>query len=162
MRLLEMFVLLCSRFTMLASTGLAVCLFTLLTIQVTGRYVFHWSPVWAAEGAQIIFVWLCFLGFAAAANRGEHVSIGYLHASFPKIFQTSAGALADLASITMSVVVTMGGLMLVDRLSTAKTSGIGISVSWLYAAPVVGGVLMLVFDSYRLIRRMHPSTENKL
>jgi TRAP-type C4-dicarboxylate transport system permease small subunit len=150
MALLKNFSKACSKITEFICLLLGCGLFTLLGIQVIGRYGFHWSPVWAAEGAQVLFVWFCFLGFARAARHGEHVSLGYLHASLPSSIRFTAQFVAILSTIFVGVVLSVGGLLLAERLASATTSGIGISVSYLYAAPFVSGALIILFEVDRL------------
>lgn len=145
-------VTLLSKLTKAVCTFLALGLFALLGIQVIGRYVFNWSPVWATEGAQILFVWLCFLGFASASNHSQHISLGYLHGRLPSAVRDSAKLLATSTTAMVGVVVIFGGVALIERLASAKTSGMEISVTYLYAAPVVGGTLIVFFETAHFIK----------
>ena len=145
-------VTLLSKLTKTVCTILALGLFALLSIQVVGRYLFNWSPVWATEGAQILFVWLCFLGFASASNHSQHISLGYLHGRLPRAVRDSAKLLAASATAIGGVIVVFGGFALIEGLASAKTSGMEISVTYLYAAPVVGGSLIVFFETTHFIK----------
>jgi TRAP-type C4-dicarboxylate transport system permease small subunit len=47
----------------------------LLFVQVVSRYVFHYSFTWTEEISDILFVWMIYLGVAAAVTYRKHLKI---------------------------------------------------------------------------------------
>ncbi len=129
---------------------LAGSMIAVLFFQVCSRYLAGYSPVWASEIAQAQFVWVCFIGFAIALERGQHVSLEYLLERLPSRARLVLAILAELSMLSFAVTMCYGGLVLVDRLKDSVTSGLGISVAWVYAAPVAAGAVMTLVSTMRL------------
>ena len=55
----------------------------LLTVQVVSRYVFKHSFTWTEEAAVVMFVWLIYLGVAAAVTKRKHLKIDALITVLP-------------------------------------------------------------------------------
>ncbi|MEG1524557.1 MAG: TRAP transporter small permease [Clostridia bacterium] len=58
-----------------AGTILFMFLTVLCTVQVISRYVFNSSIVWTEELANIVYIWLAYLGMAAATLKRKHIRI---------------------------------------------------------------------------------------
>lgn len=138
---------------LLEAVGIALAgsMVALLFFQVCSRYLAGYSPVWASEIAQAQFVWVCFIGFAIALGRGQHVSLEYLLERLPPGARRALAILSEAAMLAFAVTMAHGGVVLVDRLKDSVTSGLGISVAWIYAAPVTAGAAMTLLSAMRLI-----------
>lgn len=142
--------------------GLTGSMVALLFFQVCSRYLAGYSPVWASEIAQAQFVWVCFIGFAIALERGHHVSLEYLLKRFPDRVRLVLAIISESLMLVFAVTVAYGGMVLVGRLRDSVTSGLGISVAWIYAAPVAAGAAMAMLSVARLgtlARRGRTETE---
>jgi TRAP-type transport system small permease protein len=119
-------------------------LMCLLFFQVVARYGFAYSSVYVIETCQILFVWVCFLGIAEAYRRGAHVAFEMPFVKLPPIVGTVFAWLVHALNAVAFVMILWGGVRLTTELATSLTSGMRISVAWIYAAPVVSGALLLL------------------
>ncbi len=130
--------------------ALAGSMVALLFFQVCSRYLAGYSPVWASEIAQAQFVWVCFIGFAIALDRGNHVSLEYLLKRLPARMRLALAIVSECLMLGFALTMAYGGVVLVARLKDSVTSGLGISVAWIYAAPAFAGIAMFILASIRL------------
>ena len=72
-----------NEFEIYIGTVIFLILTVLLTIQVVSRYVFHHSFTWTEEAAVVMFVWLIYLGVAAAITKRKHLRIDALITVLP-------------------------------------------------------------------------------
>ena len=72
-----------NEFEIYIGTVVFLALTVLLTIQVVSRYVFKHSFTWTEEAAVVMFVWLIYLGVAAAVTKRKHLKIDALITVLP-------------------------------------------------------------------------------
>lgn len=133
----------------LVGLGMAT-LFVVVLVQVGGRYLFRYSPVWSEVLAGYIVVWVSFLGAAWLIRGGMHLSVSLL----PDALHTGPRLAAELtalaASMLFSVVVLRAGLQQHELTLPMMSLGLDISASWLYLAVPVYAVCSLVFLAEQL------------
>lgn len=112
----------------------------ILFIQVIARRVFNNSLVWSEELARYIFIWLVYLGISYGAKQLRHIKIEGALALFPKFLRPYVILLGSLLFLAYSVIIIYTGYDLVLRQVALNqiSPALGIPLSVIYAAPVVG------------------------
>ena len=64
-----------NHFEVYAGAGIFIIMTSLLFVQVVTRYCFGHAVTWAEEVATILFVWMVYLGVAAAVLSRKHLKI---------------------------------------------------------------------------------------
>lgn len=117
----------------------------ILTWQVICRYILKNSSGWTSELTMILFVWSSMLGAAWAVKAGGHVAMTMLINKFKGRFKAAVQLVAMLVCEIFFYVVFRGGLTMTLKLSRASTPQLGIPMSYVYSAYVIGGACMLIF-----------------
>ena len=140
-----MFYRLLSRFVESLVILLAGFIVTMVTAEVTLRYLFGHSLIFTEELSRYLMVWIVFLSSALAIRDGSHIHIrilvNRLGPRLQKIVQLGAHALI----ITFLVLVTVEGLKILPRQLQQMCITIDISLFYFYLAIPVGCILMIVF-----------------
>ncbi len=109
---------------------------------VITRYVTAQPAAWAGEVASLAFAWCVFVGAAAVAKRGGHVSIDMLTAAFPgpvqRVIRLGAGAVAIGFCAVAAVLAFRFSLANIDNPSAV----LRLPLTVLYLAPATGFALM--------------------
>ncbi len=113
--------------------------------QVVARYVFHHSLSWSEEVGRYIFVWISFLGMAAAFKAGSHVAldllIKYLRGVSRKTLELINGALV----VVLSSALFAGGVKLFFLGMRQKSPALKLPMNWVYIVVPVSGLILLYF-----------------
>ena len=96
----------------LALSGLIL----VLLVNVTGRYLFGSSLIWAQEAAIWLFVYLIFLGIPLAQRRQSHVALTMLLDHLPPRLHSLAGILIDAVIGYVTLVLLVASLELMQRI----------------------------------------------
>jgi TRAP-type transport system small permease protein len=121
-------------------------LFVLLVVgmlQVTSRYTGLMFVPWTEEVARLLFVWVVWIGAAAAVFRGSHIRFDFLVERLPRRMQ---------AAISMAVTLGVAGFLLllvyyayeIVRSTSSTFITINLSVKYTYLSVVAGSSLMLL------------------
>lgn len=139
-------------------TGLMVLL---VTGSVIGRQVFGYILPGGDEAAQLLFVWVCFLGAFLALRRGGHLAITALADKLPPRPHRYLLLAVDLLVGLFAGVVAVSGVELITVAggSGRLTAGLGISPAWGYLAPTLGASLMALQSIANVIGRFNPGTD---
>lgn len=113
-------------------------------IQVIMRYVFNNSLYWSEELGKFIFVWISWLGISLGERAGEHIKITMLLDKLPYRVAQIFNIISEIVVIGICAVTIFYGVSLVQSQMGTNYAGIKISVSWGYAAVVVGCSLMVI------------------
>jgi TRAP-type transport system small permease protein len=125
------------------------CMVILLSVQVVGRYVFGFSPVWVVESSQYSFVWLSFLGICIAYRRGAHISLQYLWEKAHPTMKSTITWIVHVCVFAIGWFIAYGGMVLIQVFGSTRSAGMDISMGWVYASLVVSGTLLCIFDIER-------------
>lgn len=131
-----------------------------LLLGVFSRYVLERTFVWYDEVARASFMWLVFLGAAAAVRRGAHFGLHMFVDMMPPHLKRAALLLTPLTVIVFSVALVVLGWELMQHGATQTTAVMAMPVSWIYAAMPVGGALM-IFYSFPLFFEILSSEKEK-
>ena len=113
-----------------------------LLLGVFSRYVLERTFVWYDEVARACFIWLVFLGAAAAVKRGAHFGLHVFVELMPPALKRAALLLTPFTVIVFSAAIAWQGWALMRHGSAQTTAVMAMPVSWIYAAMPVGGALM--------------------
>ncbi|AGW13586.1 TRAP transporter small permease [Megalodesulfovibrio gigas] len=131
---------------------LCIVIAAVLCLQALCRYVLNNSLPWPDELAQVLLVWLTFLGGVAAWRRGTHLGLAAATGWFTGRRTGSAGAgatqlvraIPHLAGIFFFAVLLYHGLLLCDLLWPQRYPALGVTKVVSYAAiPVCAGLMLL-------------------
>ena len=126
--------------------GLAVALVILTALgfsQVVSRYVFGAPLIWSEELIRIILIWVVCVGVGPAYRLGYLAAIETLVRAVPTVLVNPIRIFTLLVSALIWVVWIVWGTYLLDVLSTMRFGTLDISVTVIYAAAPVGGVVAL-------------------
>jgi TRAP-type transport system small permease protein len=121
-------------------------LFVLLVVgvlQVTSRYTGLMFVPWTEEIARLLFVWVVWIGAAAAVFRGSHIRFDFLIERLPKSMQVGIGTLVTLGLAGFLSLLVYQGYEIVRSTSSTFIT-VNLSVKYTYLSVVVGSSLMLV------------------
>ncbi|MBQ0931822.1 TRAP transporter small permease [Ideonella sp. 4Y16] len=123
------------------------------------RYTTSESIEWAEEVARYLMVWLTFLGAGPVLRYGGHIAVENLQDALPPRAAVALRALIASMLFAFFGFMVWFGLLYVERAQYQMTPTTQISMSWVYAAIPVGGLLLalhlaLVLRGYVGERRM--------
>jgi TRAP-type transport system small permease protein len=121
-------------------------LFVLLLVgalQVTSRYTGLMFVPWTEEVARLLFVWVVWIGAAAAVFRGSHIRFDFLVERLPASVRVGIGTLVSLAVAGFLILLVYHGYEIVRSTSSTFIT-INLSVKYTYLSVVVGSSLMLL------------------
>ena len=127
-------------------------IFVLLVIDVllgvATRYLFGNQLAWTEELATFLLVWLTFLGAALAYQAQAHLGVDVLVKGLHPDFQVYCQLLTTVLVMALSLAVfCFGGFHLfAERWAAGQVMPtLGIRRAWLYLAPPLGGMFMVIF-----------------
>ncbi len=118
----------------------------IIVFQVFMRYVMKNSLSWSEEVARYIFIWIIYLGISYGIKMKRHIKMDAGLLLFPVKSRKYILLLSDIISLIFSIIILFYGYevtSLIVRLGQASPA-MGISMGYLYAAPVVGFSLVSV------------------
>jgi TRAP-type C4-dicarboxylate transport system permease small subunit len=122
---------------------------TLVFVNVVLR-VFGLDFAWVTELAELLMVWVTFLGGAAAARRGAHMTITEFVDKLDGGARRLADAAIDLLAMAVLFVLVWFGVSLVRASWGNELSVLQIPMSFQYLGMPVGCAAMLAFVSWDL------------
>lgn len=114
--------------------------------QVVLRYVFNNPQSWVEEVGRYLFVWITFLGAAAAFSRDTHIRVDALVLLMGKRAQRLVDLLRRAADLVAAAVLLYAGVLVAWRNRTVSFYTVPELPQLLfYAAAPVGAALMLFY-----------------
>lgn len=98
--------------------ALLVALIVSVSVNVVGRAVFNNSVPWADELARMLFIWLIFMGAAAAFARYEHIAVDILVRRLPPRAAHMLYLLQHVIITLLMGVIIWGGVLVITRASS--------------------------------------------
>jgi TRAP-type transport system small permease protein len=108
------------------------------------RYTTSQSIEWAEEVARYLMVWLTFLGAGPVLRYGGHIAVENLQDALPPRAAYALRALIALILMSFFGFMVWFGLVYLERVQYQMTPTTQISMSWVYAAMPVGGLLLML------------------
>ncbi|WP_163576480.1 TRAP transporter small permease [Halomonas faecis] len=143
--------------------AILVALIVSVSANVIGRSLLNHSLPWADELARMLFIWLIFIGAAAAFVRYEHIAVDFTVRRLPSRAAYALYLLQHLFIIGLMVVLLWSGYLVMSR-STGTTAILGvpwnlINVSLVLCAAFISAVAVWrALQCVRLLRDPNRST----
>ncbi|AIY05685.1 hypothetical protein Plano_1720 [Planococcus sp. PAMC 21323] len=139
---------------------LLVSSLTLLTImviaiiyQVFARQVLHDTPAWATPLANLLFVWVSFLGIAYGFKERLHIGVGLIVNIFPEKIQDIIDYATKILIIGFGLLMMYYGWLFTTLMGGSGISGLGVPSSFLYAAVPVSGFFVTFYGVELLFKK---------
>lgn len=123
-----------------AAALLLAAVFALVCAQVAARYLLGVPMPWGEELTRLLFVWLVLI----AAARARHMRIDLLPAGLPAGLARALRRLAAALGTALLGLLAWKGLGLIELTAHDRYTALGLSLQYLYAAMVVGGLLWIL------------------
>jgi len=135
----------------------AVCQYVLLVMllitvgQIVARYFFSFGFPWAEEATRYLLVWMILLGAAVLVRLDDHLGIKAFQDALPLRLRAAVRAVLFIMIFCVAVVLAVYGFNFAVGAHFITSAGLGVSMSWAYAALCVGAVPMAVFALVNVI-----------
>jgi TRAP-type C4-dicarboxylate transport system permease small subunit len=100
---------------------------------------------WVEEVGELSLAWLTLIGAAIGIQSRSHFSLSVFVHRLPETAQLWIRRFNHALIVGVGGLVAWYGFKLCLLNSTLKTPGLEISLAWLYASAVVGGILIVVY-----------------
>lgn len=135
------------KYLMMANRGVLIALLAAMAIIIFSNVVLRYSTSqsieWAEEVARYLMVWLTFLGAGPVLRYGGHIAVDNFQDSLPTQWARAVRVFIAVLLTGFFAFIIWYGLIYVERVQYQMTPTTQISMSWVYAAMPVGGVLLL-------------------
>ncbi len=125
-------------------------------LQVFARYTNVVFVPWTEEMARLLFVWVIWLGAAAALLRGTHIRFELFVQRLPPSLRRRLARAVDAAVAVALVVLAVYAWQVARSQADTTFLTVPLSVQWTYLAAVVGAVVMLIALALRLLGGRRP------
>ena len=132
----------------IVATAMAM-LVVIVFSQVVLRCLTYQPLAWTEEAARYIFIWLCLLGAAAAARRGQHFAVEFLVRLLPLTLQRPLIGLMLVLEATFYLCITVVGVTVIRTVNIQESPSLGISMAVPYLAIPVGALLLGLIAAHR-------------
>jgi TRAP-type C4-dicarboxylate transport system permease small subunit len=109
------------------------------------RYVFNSSLTWSEELTQYMFIWVVFLGAAIGVRQRTHIAVDLFTGRVGPRGDAALTWIERLATLAFAAFVAIPGWTFVVVGMGNRSSALEIPMGLVYAAPVVGCLLMVVY-----------------
>ena len=126
------------------------------------RYVFRSSFAPSEEWARILFIYITFFGALEAFYRGRHIAVDMLVCRLHGVTRKSVDIVAQLLSLGVMFLLSVGGISLVLQTMDTKTVATGLNMAFVNGTlPVMAIVVFFLHgrELWRTIRK--PASEFK-
>jgi len=123
-------------------------MFTMMTLtfaQVVFRYLLHHSLSWSEEVGRYIFVWITFLGLAAAFRSGSHVALDILAGLLPPLPRRILAVINSLFIVVLSLALVVGGVKLMEFGVNQRSPALDTPMYLIYIVIPISGVALCYF-----------------
>jgi TRAP-type C4-dicarboxylate transport system permease small subunit len=118
-------------------------------LQVGSRYTNMLFVPWTEELARLLFVWVVWIGAAAAVVRGSHIRFDFLLDRLPVGARRVLAGAVGLATTAFLLLIAVAGYEIVRSTSSTFIT-LNLSVKYTYLSAVAGACLMLLGLAVRL------------
>lgn len=127
---------------------LLVALIISVSANVIGRAVLNHSLPWADELARMLFIWLIFIGAAAAFARYEHIAVDFLVRRLKPRAAHVLYLFQHLMITALMGVIIWGGFLVLSR-STGRTAILGVPWNFVNVSLVLCAVFIAAVAIWR-------------
>lgn len=113
--------------------------------QVVARYALANSLSWSEELGKYIFVWITFLGMAAAFQSKAHIALDILVSILPAKPSRALSILNTLLVALVGLALAIGGLSLMKFGMNQRSAALGLPMYYVYTVIPFSGVMLFYF-----------------
>lgn len=113
--------------------------------QVIARYVLANSLSWSEELGRYIFVWITFIGMAAAFQSRAHIALDFLVSLLPVKPSHALTILNTLLVAVVGVALVIGGISLMKFGLNQRSAALGIPMYYVYVVIPFSGAMLAYF-----------------
>lgn len=128
--------------------------------QVLARYVLANSLSWSEEVGRYIFVWITFLGMAAAFQARAHIALDFMVALLPAKFSNKLVVFNTLLVAIVGFAMLMGGLNLMKFGLNQRSAALGLPMYVVYSVIPFSGLILFYFALRQAWK--HATTNGKI
>lgn len=125
-------------------------LFAVTVLNIVLRNVAGIAWLWIPGFARLVFVWIVFLGLAAAARRNEHLVVDFFHRRLPPAWRKGVTIGIHLVSLPFFGMLYVYGLEVARVRMRIPFDTWQFPTGWAYMAVPVAAVILVVFTLERL------------
>ena len=125
-------------------------LFAVVVLNIVLRNVAGIAWLWIPAVARLLFVWIVFLGVAAAVRRNEHLVVDFFQRRMPRRVQKAVVFGIHLASLPFFAMLLVYGLQVARVRMRIPFDTWQFPTGWAYMAVPVAAVILIVFTLDRL------------
>ncbi|WP_447042597.1 TRAP transporter small permease [Vreelandella sp. H-I2] len=129
--------------------AILVALIVSVSCNVVGRALFNHSLPWADELARMLFIWLVFIGAAAAFSRYEHIAVDALVRRLPLRLAHMLYMLQHLIIICLMGVMIWGGYQVLAR-SSGRSAIMDVPLSFISLSLVLCVIFIAAVSTWRM------------
>ncbi|MBA2778492.1 TRAP transporter small permease [Billgrantia kenyensis] len=143
-----------------------VALIVSVSANVIGRALLNRSLPWADELARMLFIWLVFIGAAAAFARYEHIAVDFLVRRLKPRAAYTLYLLQHLIIATLMSIMLWGGYLVISR-STGRTAILGVPWNLINVSLVLCAAFIVAVSVWRawqcltLVRQGGPASRGE-
>ncbi len=113
--------------------------------QVISRYLFASSLSWSEELGRYIFVWITFLGMAAAFQSKAHIALDFLLTLLPARPSRALNVFNALLVAIVGAALVVGGASLIKFGLNQRSAALGLPMYYVYAVIPFSGAALFYF-----------------
>lgn len=127
------------------TAGLLLCLMVIVGfLQVFGRYTGLIFVPWTEEIARLLFLWVVWLGAAAAMARGGHIRFDFIVDRLPAWLRRPCEVAVHAGTGVFLIILLWYGYEVAQSQANSSYLTFPLSIKYAYLSAVVGSGLMLV------------------
>lgn len=132
--------------------GFYTLIVAVIAIEVLRRFVLSYSSVWGEEAARYAFIYLVWIGAAAAVRDRAHIRIDVIMRLLPPRGRAAIYLFGDFATLVLAVIALYWSFqpIITSIHFGSVTHGLRISQAWFFAAVPLGFAMLL----FRLVQSM--------
>lgn len=132
-----------TRLELMAAKALLAAIVVLVFVAAVGRS-FGYPLVWSVDVAQLLFIWVCFLGANRALRLKTHIGVDLFVRALPRSLRHWVEL--ALAAITLAFLITLAvsGYKLTILNWQRVYGDSGISYAWVTAAVPIGAAMLAI------------------
>nr|WP_321457937.1 TRAP transporter small permease [uncultured Cohaesibacter sp.] len=113
--------------------------------QVVARYLMHHSLSWSEEVGRYVFVWISFLGLAAAFRSGAHVALDILSDMLTPLPQRVLKIINTCFIFVLAIALLLGGIALMKFGMNQRSPALDLPMYFVYVVIPISGVALGYF-----------------
>lgn len=130
--------------------GLFATLFLVTLLNIVLRNLGGIAWLWIPGFSRLVFIWLVFLGIAAAYRRGEHLKVDFFLHSLPRVTGAWVSFAIHLALLPFFALLLRYGLQVAEVRMRIPFDTWDVPTGYAYFAVPVSAVALLLFGLERL------------